>query len=170
VTSAVQAAAALIGYLIARVPSPMFFACLTFFVAFIPAVGAASVCLVAAALLLITGHTYMAIFLAIWGVVVVGLIDNVIKPLLIRGGMEIHGGVVFFALIGGLAAFGGIGLLVGPLVVAMFLALLRMYHRDFSPDDTKVLDVPGLPKRVSKPHPAQPAAAGTTEVKAGDGA
>jgi predicted PurR-regulated permease PerM len=158
VTSAVQAAAALVGYLIARVPSPVFFACLTFFVAFIPAVGAAAVCLVASGLLLITGHTYMAVFLAIWGLVVVGLIDNVIKPVLIRSGMEIHGGVVFFSLIGGLAAFGAIGLLVGPLVVAMFLALLRMYHRDFSPDDSKVPAVPGLPRRVSKPMPAQASA------------
>jgi predicted PurR-regulated permease PerM len=165
VTSAVQAAAALIGYLIARVPSPMFFACLTFFVAFIPAVGAAAVCLVAAGLLLITGHTYMAIFLAIWGLVVVGLVDNVIKPLLIRSGMEIHGGVVFFSLIGGLAAFGAIGLLVGPLVVAMFLALLRMYHRDFSPDDTKVPAVPGLPRQVSRPMPAQPAPEAKIDAK-----
>ena len=52
----------------------------------------------------------------------------------------------FFALIGGLAAFGAIGLLVGPLVVAMFLALLRMYHRDFSPGESKVPAVPGLPR------------------------
>jgi predicted PurR-regulated permease PerM len=145
VTSAVQAAAALVGYLIARVPSPVFFTSLTFFVAFIPAIGAASVCLVAAALLFITGHVYMAIFLAIWGLVVVGLVDNIVKPLLIRRGMEIHGGVVFFSLIGGLAAFGAIGLLVGPLVVAMFLALLRMYHRDFSPGEAKEPLVPGLP-------------------------
>jgi predicted PurR-regulated permease PerM len=146
VTSAVQALAALVGYLIARVPSPLFFTCVTFFVAFIPAVGAAAVCLVAAGLLLVTGHTYMAIFLAAWGLVVVGLVDNVIKPLLIKSGMEIHGGVVFFSLIGGLAAFGAIGLLVGPLVVAMFLALLRMYHRDFSPEDSKLPAVPGLPR------------------------
>jgi predicted PurR-regulated permease PerM len=149
VTSAVQAVAALIGYYIARVPSPIFFGTLTFFVAFIPAVGAASVCLVAAALLLITGHPYMAAFLAVWGMVVVGLVDNVIKPLLIRKGMEIHGGVVFFSLIGGLAAFGAIGLLLGPLIVAMFFALLRMYHRDFSPGEHRVPSVPGLPAQAS---------------------
>jgi len=144
VTAAVQAVAALIGFLIARVPNPLFFTVVTFFTAFIPAVGAASVCLVAAALLVVTGHLPMGIFLAAWGIVVVGLVDNVIKPLLIKRGMEIHGGVVFFSLVGGLAAFGAIGLLVGPLAVAFFLALLRMYHRDYTPGDSRVPAVPGI--------------------------
>jgi predicted PurR-regulated permease PerM len=144
ITAGVQAAVALVGYMIARVPSPVFFALVTFFVAFIPAVGAAAVCLAAAALLVVTGHPYMALFLALWGLAVVGLVDNLIKPLLIRRGLEIHGGIVFFALIGGLAAFGAIGMLVGPLVVALFLALLRIYHRDYTPGDRRVPRVPGL--------------------------
>jgi predicted PurR-regulated permease PerM len=133
VTSAVQATVALIGYYIAKVPNPIFFAAITFVVAFIPAIGAAAVCLVAALLLLITGHTYAAIFLVVWGIVIVGLVDNIVKPLLIKGGMHMNGAVVFFALIGGLGAFGTVGLLLGPLVVSLFLALLRMYRRDFSP-------------------------------------
>lgn len=144
VTSAVQATAALIGYYIAQVPSPIFFGAVTFFAAFIPAIGAGVICLVAALLLFITGHTYPAIFLALWGLLIVGLVDNLIKPLLIKRGMEIHGAVVFFALIGGLAAFGAIGLLIGPLVVAMFMALVRMYHRDFSPSKKDVPSVPGI--------------------------
>jgi predicted PurR-regulated permease PerM len=133
VTAAVQAVAALIGYFIARVPHPLFFGALTFFVAFIPAIGAAAVCLAAAALLVVTGHPYSALFLAIWGIVIVGLVDNVVKPLLIKGGMEMNGAVVFFSLIGGLSAFGTIGLLIGPLVVSLLLALVRIYRRDFSP-------------------------------------
>jgi predicted PurR-regulated permease PerM len=136
ITSALQAAAALVGYLIARVPNPLFFAGATFFVAFIPSIGAAAVCLVAALLLLVTGHPYMASFLAIWGVSVVGLVDNIAKPMLVKNGMEMHGAVVFFALIGGIAAFGTIGLVLGPLVVALFLALLRIYERDFKPKAT----------------------------------
>jgi predicted PurR-regulated permease PerM len=73
----------------------------------------------------------MAIFLALWSLIVVGLIDNVIKPYLIKGGVQMAGAVVFFSLIGGLAAFGMVGLIIGPLAVALFLALLRMYQRDF---------------------------------------
>ncbi len=132
ITSGVQAVAALIGYFIARVPHPLFFAAVTFFVAFIPAIGAGAVCVAAALLLLATGHPYMALFLAIWGVVVVGLVDNVVKPFLIKGDVEMNGALVFFSLLGGLAAFGAVGLLVGPLVMSAFLALMRMYRRDFS--------------------------------------
>jgi predicted PurR-regulated permease PerM len=149
VTSAVQAIAALAGFAIARVPSPFFFTLVTFFMAFVPAIGAAVVCLFAAALLLVTGHPYMALFLAIWGLVVVGLVDNLVKPLLIRRGLEIHGAVVFFSLIGGLATFGAIGLLLGPLLVAFFLAVIRIYHQDYTPEDTHVPAVPGMREQAA---------------------
>jgi predicted PurR-regulated permease PerM len=131
VTAAVQTAAALAGYLIAGVPQTMFFTGVTFFFALIPAIGAASVCVGAALLLAATGHPYMALFLAAWGIVVVGLVDNVVKPYLIKGDLEMHGAVVFFALIGGIGAFGMVGLLVGPLAVAMLTTLLKMYRRDY---------------------------------------
>jgi predicted PurR-regulated permease PerM len=133
-TALVQAVVALVGYFIARVPHPFFFFGLTFVIAFIPAVGAGSVCLLAAALQALSGHPWFGLFLAIYGVVVVGLSDNVIKPLLMKDGMSMHGAVVFFALLGGLAAFGAIGLLVGPLAVALFLAMLRIYQRDYASD------------------------------------
>jgi predicted PurR-regulated permease PerM len=130
-TAGVQALAALVGYLIARVPVPVFFAAVTFFFALVPAIGAAVVCLAAALLLLATGHPGMAIFLAAWGVIVVGLSDNVVKPLLARRGMNMHGALIFFSLLGGLAVFGAIGLLLGPLILAFFLAVVRIYERDY---------------------------------------
>lgn len=139
-TSAVQAAIALIGYLIASVPHAIFFTGVTFFAAFLPAVGAGAVCLVAAALLFATGHPYAALFLALWGLIIVGLVDNLVKPLLIRAGMHMNGAVVFFSLIGGLGAFGAVGLLLGPLVVALFLSLLRIYQRDFKPAHPEATD------------------------------
>ncbi len=148
ITCAVQALAAMAGYLITRVPNPLFFTLATFFFAFIPAIGAGVVCLLAAGLLLLTGHPYMAIFLAVWGTVIVGLADNVVRPLLIRRGMNLHGTVVFFALIGGIYAFGAIGLLLGPLAVAFFLSLVRMYHDDFSSEAKRAPIVPGRTSAV----------------------
>jgi predicted PurR-regulated permease PerM len=139
-TAGVQAVAALVGYLIARVPVPFFFAAVTFFLALVPAIGAAVVCLAAAGLLLATGHQWMALFLAIWGVVVVGLADNVVKPLLVKRGLDMHGAIVFFALLGGLAAFGTVGLLLGPLIVAFFLALIRIYERDYGRPSSRPAD------------------------------
>ncbi|MDP2273472.1 MAG: AI-2E family transporter [Archangium sp.] len=131
ITSAAQATVALVGYLIARVPYPVFFTALTFFIAFIPAIGAGSVCLAAAAVLLVTGHPYMALFLAIWALSAVGLIDNVIKPFLIKDEVRLHGAIVFFALLGGLAAFGPVGLLIGPIAVALLVEIIRVYRSDF---------------------------------------
>lgn len=133
VTAAVQSVVALIGYLIAHVPNPVFFTAVTFVIAFIPAVGAGSVCFAAALLLLVTGHPYMAVFLGIWAVTAVALIDNIIKPFLIKEDVHLHGAIVFFALFGGLAAFGAIGLLIGPLAVALLLSVVRMYRHDFLP-------------------------------------
>ncbi len=130
-TAGVQAVAALVGYLICRVPVPIFFAAVTFFFALIPAIGAAAVCIVAALVLLATGHPVAAIVLAAWGILVVGLADNVIKPMLAKRGMQMHGVIVFFSLLGGLSIFGPIGLLLGPLSVAFFLAVLRIYERDY---------------------------------------
>ncbi|NTX15100.1 AI-2E family transporter [Myxococcus sp. CA056] len=130
-TAGVQAFAALIGFLLAGVPAPLFFAGVAFFLALIPAVGAALVVLVAAALMFFSGHPWAALFLAIWGTVVVGLVDNIVKPLLAKRGMHQHGAIVFFSLLGGLAAFGTVGLLLGPLIVAFFLALVRIHERDY---------------------------------------
>lgn len=145
-TAGIQALAALGGYVIARVPHPLFFGAITFAFALIPAIGAAAVCLLAAGLLLVTGHTVAAIFLAAWGLVVVGLADNVVKPLLIRGGVEMNGAVVFFSLIGGLAAFGTVGLLIGPLSVALFIAILRIYRRDYGDEEARGGGAPAPPR------------------------
>jgi predicted PurR-regulated permease PerM len=143
-TAGVQSLAALVGYLIARVPHPLFFATVTFFVSFVPAVGAGGTCLVAAVLLLAMGHTWMALFLVIWGVVVVGMVDNIIKPLLVKRGLHMHGAIVFFALLGGLTVFGTVGLIAGPLIVSFFLALVRIYQRDFG-KNPEITDATGRP-------------------------
>jgi predicted PurR-regulated permease PerM len=131
VTAGVQALTAVIGYAIAGVPHPMFFALVTFFVSFVPAVGAGGVCLTAALLLFSIGKSWAALFLMFW-VIPVGLVDNLVKPLLVQRGMHMHAGIVFFALIGGIAAFGAVGLLLGPLIVTFLVALVRIYRRDFS--------------------------------------
>lgn len=159
VTAAVQAAVAAVGYFIARVPYALFFAGVTFFVALIPAVGAAAVCLVAALLLLATGHTTAAIFLAIWGVAVVGLVDNIVKPMLAKRGLDMHGAIVFFSLLGGIAAFGPVGLLLGPMAVSFFLALIRIYERDYQkrlPPDERDEPVEGAKVALARKAEALP--------------
>ncbi len=130
-TAGIQTVAALVGYLIARTPNPVFLSLLTLLFALVPAVGAAVLVVAVAVLQMGTGHMVSGIFLAIWGVAVVSLVDNVARPYLLKGGMALHGGVVFFALLGGLAVFGGIGLVVGPLAITFLLTALNMYRREF---------------------------------------
>jgi predicted PurR-regulated permease PerM len=126
VTGALQAIAATVGFAIAHAPSPIFFGLLTLLASFIPSVGTLLVTFPVAGLVLLLGRPWAALFLAIWAAVVVGLLDNVIRPLLIRGrGQQLNSALVFFSLIGAMSAFGGIGLLVGPLALALFLAVVR---------------------------------------------
>lgn len=132
-TAAIQTATALVGYLIARAPNVAFFTLVTFILALVPAVGAAIAVVAVGLLLVATGHLAAGIFLVAWGAAVVSLSDNVARPYLLKGGMALHGGLVFFALLGGLAAFGGIGLLVGPLILTFLVTVLKLYRREFDP-------------------------------------
>jgi predicted PurR-regulated permease PerM len=129
-SAAIQAAVGAVGYLVARAPNLLFLVLATFLVALVPVAGGFVMVGAVAALLLATGHVAAGIFLAVWAAVV-SIADHVARPYLMKGGMELHGGVVFFALLGGLAAFGGIGLLLGPLVLTFLVAALRLYRTEF---------------------------------------
>ncbi len=133
-TAGIQTATGVIGYLVARAPNLGFLTVVTFVFALIPALGGAFVIVAVGILLLATGHVLAGSFLVVWGVVVVSIVDNVARPYLLKGGMALHGGVVFFALLGGLAAFGAIGLVLGPLIVTFLVTVLAMYERDFERD------------------------------------
>jgi len=128
-TAGAQAAAALVGYLIAGVAAKaLFLTVVTFLFAMIPAIGASAVVLVVAAIQFALGHPVSAGFLCVWGLVVVGLVDNLLKPILIGNDMQFHEGVIFFALIGGLAVFGPVGLIAGPLIVSFFRTMVRFLN------------------------------------------
>jgi predicted PurR-regulated permease PerM len=122
-TCAVQAILAMIGFWIAGVPSVFLLGVGTFFLSVIPG-GPALLWAPAALWLNSNGSTGRAIFLAIWGLVIVGGSDNVVRPLLIGKGIDAPIALVFLGVIGGVFAFGFLGLFIGPvlLVVAYNLA------------------------------------------------
>ncbi len=128
-TAGVQAVLAFVGYAAAGIPNPLFFAILTFVAALVPLVGSGIVILPVAGLYAATGHPLAGLLLAIWGVGVVGMVDNVLKPALMRRGLAVHVSLVFLSLLGGLATFGPIGFIAGPLTLAFFIATLRMWQR-----------------------------------------
>ncbi|MFL5423987.1 MAG: AI-2E family transporter [Myxococcales bacterium] len=120
-----------IGFAITGVPHALFFGLLTAIASFVPVVGTAIIWVPAVLLLGATGHMTAAIVLAAWCLVFVIGGEHVGKPLLLRGQVEMHTGLVFLSLLGGLEVFGLLGIIIGPLIVSFFLALMRMYRRDF---------------------------------------
>ncbi len=130
-TALVQGSVATIGFYIASVPNPLFFGTVALFAAFIPAVGTAMVTLPMIALLVLSGYVWQPIFLAVWAVLAIGLVDNMLNPLLIRNGVRLNGVVIFITLIGGMLVFGAIGLIIGPLSVTVFLAMVRFMYREY---------------------------------------
>lgn len=158
-TALVQTLVATIGFWIAGAKHALLLAAGTFIGAFIPVVGAGSVVVASAVILFFTGHSGSAAFLAIWGIAVVSSIDNVVKPLLMRGRLEINTGITFFALLGGAATFGPVGLLAGPLIVAFFLAVVRMCQKELGVVSAPAPTPAPLPPPQETPAPIQEAQA-----------
>jgi predicted PurR-regulated permease PerM len=129
-TAGIQAAAALVGFLLVGAPGPAFLTFVTFLVALVPAVGGTIVVLAVAGLQYLSGHGWAALFLFGWGVGVVSMVDTLARPYLLKDGLDLPIGIVFLALLGGVAAFGVVGVVLGPLVVTFLIAALRIWRRD----------------------------------------
>ena len=124
-TALVQGILVGVGFWIAGLPSPLVFGVVAAFVALVPLVGAALVWVPGALFLAARGDFGHAIFLAAWGAIVVGMVDNFLRPMLISGRADVPTLAVFVGVMGGLAAFGFIGLFLGPIVLALLVALFR---------------------------------------------
>jgi P-type Ca2+ transporter type 2C len=121
-----------IGYAIAGVQAPVLFGTLTTLLALVP-MGATLVWLPITILLLATGYFWQGVGLLLWCMLVVSSIDNVIRPWVISGTGKIPFLVVMFGVLGGLAAFGAIGLFLGPVVLALLLAVWQVWLQQQTP-------------------------------------
>ncbi len=128
-TAAAQGVLGGIGIAFTGLPSAVTFGAAMFFAALLPA-GTVIVWGPAALWLLLAGHPWKALFLVVWGIGVVSMADNLLRPLFIGRGVQLHTLLVFFGILGGMLAFGLIGLFTGPLVITLFLFLLEVARRD----------------------------------------
>jgi len=133
-TALVQGILLGIGFAIAGVPSALVFGALGVLFALVPMVGTAIVWIPAVLWLLAQGQPYFALFMLVWGVIVVGGVDNFLRPMLISGRAEVPTLAVFIGVMGGLSAFGFIGLFLGPIVLGLVVALLRFTTEELVPD------------------------------------
>jgi predicted PurR-regulated permease PerM len=124
-TALIQGMLVGIVFALVRLPSPVVFGALAALASLLPLVGAALVWVPATGVLAFQGRWGAALFMVIWGVAVVSMADNVVRPLFISGQAKISTLPVFLGLTGGIGAFGPIGMVLGPVVVALVLALLR---------------------------------------------
>lgn len=130
-TGIVQGFLAGVGYALSGVSEPVLLAALTAICSLVPAVGTLLVWVPVGVGLLLTDHTGAASFELIWGaLIVVGASDYVIRPRLVRGDGQIPALITFVALFGGVEVFGLLGLVVGPVIAAVAIAVLRTYDRE----------------------------------------
>ncbi|MCX6807194.1 MAG: AI-2E family transporter [Patescibacteria group bacterium] len=120
-----------IGFWIAGIQPFIWGVAMAFF-SLIPVVGTAIIWVPAVIILLVSGHLVGAIFLTLWGLIAISSTDNLIRIVLIQGKISIHPLIVFFSIIGGLAAFGFLGLLFGPLIVVIAATVLHIYQLEYA--------------------------------------
>jgi predicted PurR-regulated permease PerM len=132
VTALLQGVLIGIGFTIAGLPSPVVFGVLAGLLSMLPVGGAALVWGPAAIWLFIDGRWGFGIFMLGWGLLSAGL-DNVLRPMLISGRARISALAVFIGVLGGIPAFGAIGIIVGPVVLSLVLALIEFAEEGRSP-------------------------------------
>ncbi len=120
-----------IGLAVFGVPFPVFWGFLSAVLALLPIGGATLVWAPAAVYLYLTGSTMNGILLAAWGVVLVTLPDNFLKPLLIGRKAKLPMLLLFIGILGGLRVYGFLGILAGPLIVTMLTAFVQIYREEF---------------------------------------
>jgi predicted PurR-regulated permease PerM len=133
-TALAQGAVTALGLWIARIPGALFWGAVAAVFSLIPMVGAAAVWIPATIYLFLTAAYHdssygYAIFLALWGILVVSLVDNLIRPWAMRSGTRMPAVLLFFSILGGIQAFGFIGLILGPLMFALMVPLVDIYKR-----------------------------------------
>lgn len=131
VTAFAQGALIGIGYWIAGIANPLVWGVVAIGVTLIPVVGGPVMYMPPAVALLIGGSPGRGLFLLLWGAALVSTVDNVIKPLVMRGRVNVHPVLLALAIIGGSIWLGAIGFIVGPVIIALLLAMLRIYRREF---------------------------------------
>jgi predicted PurR-regulated permease PerM len=127
-TSAVQGMAAMIGFLIAGVQFPVVLGMATSMASML---GASFLVTLPVALTVMRESAGRGIFLIVWGMGVVGVLDNILKPILIGSRARMPFILIFFSIVGGIKLYGFLGFILGPMLVASFLSFVKIYQEEY---------------------------------------
>jgi predicted PurR-regulated permease PerM len=146
VTASLQGLLAGLGFAVAGVRFSVVLGFATAFLALIPFVGAAAIWLPVGIFLVLKGWTVQGLGILLWGGLVVSMVDNFLRPFIIGEKAKLPVVFLFFGTLGGLQAYGPIGLLVGPLTVASVLAFAKIYSEQISrPVEKRIAENPPTP-------------------------
>lgn len=120
-----------IGFLIAGIPNPLFWGTAIGIFSLLPLVGPTIIWLPAAVLLILNGQVTQGVFLLIWGTAVISTIDNIFQAYFIGGQANLNPLLVFMSVFGGIAVFGLLGVIFGPLILTLFLTFLHIYELEY---------------------------------------
>lgn len=140
-TAVAQAILAGLSYFVADVPNPMLLTMVTFILALIP-FGTPISYLSVGLWLFAQGQTVEAIGVVLWGLLVVSSSDNVIRPLVISGATKIPFILIMFGVLGGIASFGLVGLFIGPVILAILLAIWREWLHENVQEPIAAIEAP----------------------------
>jgi predicted PurR-regulated permease PerM len=117
-----------LAFWILGIPSPVLWAVLMAFVCMIPVAGSFLVWLPLSIYLMLNGYWFRAVFLIVWGALVISTIDNFLRPKLVGNQTKLHELFIFFSVLGGISVFGLLGIVLGPVVLAITLGLLQTFQ------------------------------------------
>jgi Ca2+-transporting ATPase len=115
-----------IGYAVVGVKAPLLFGIITALLAMVP-MGATLVWMPLAISLILTDQLWAGIGLMLWGILVISTVDNVIRPIVISGASRMPFLVILFGVLGGLSAFGVVGLFLGPVILSVLMAVWKAW-------------------------------------------
>jgi len=131
VTAAIQGTLVAIGFAVTGLPNAVFWGVVTVLFAILPVLGSGLVWGPGVLALVLDGRYGAAAALAIWGVIAIGSVDYIIRPIVFRRWAEIHPVVTLVGAMAGVPYFGILGLLIGPLALSYFFELIRMYREEY---------------------------------------
>jgi predicted PurR-regulated permease PerM len=131
VIGAIQGSLAGLGFWVVGISDALFWATIMTFLSVIPTVGAAGVWLPAVIILAVSGEYAKAVGLLLYCSLLVGTVDNMLRPWIVGRDVELHALLIFFGTLGGLSMFGLLGFIVGPIIAALFVTVWQIYAENF---------------------------------------
>jgi predicted PurR-regulated permease PerM len=129
-----------VGFAVAGIPGAAFWGAIMIVLAMIPGIGTAIVWIPAAGYLLLVGRYTTTIIFVLYFTLVVGLIDNFLRPRLVGKGAQMHELLVLLSTLGGLLAFGLTGFIIGPVIASLFITLWVIQGAPVRPTDDADMD------------------------------